>query len=94
MIISMKKMLYIITHIPCRKTSFCLNLAAEQERTVTEKWLPELKTAILNAQKCLEDCNYVRGLVSDYRKLNYLSLHCLSTCMHVSVRGVNLSSFT
>lgn len=49
-----------------RKTSFCLNLAAEQERTVTEKWLPELKTAILNAQKCLEDCNYVRGLLDEW----------------------------
>lgn len=49
-----------------RKTSFCLNLAAEQERTVNEKWLPELKTAILNAQKCLEDCNYVRGLLDEW----------------------------
>ncbi|XP_050380950.1 AUGMIN subunit 5 [Argentina anserina] len=49
-----------------RKTSFCLNLAAEQERIVTEKWLPELKTAILNAQKCLEDCDYVRGLLDEW----------------------------
>ncbi|RVW39285.1 AUGMIN subunit 5 [Vitis vinifera] len=41
-------------------TSYCLNLAAEQEKTVTEKWLPDLKTAVLNAQKSLEDCKYVR----------------------------------
>jgi len=41
-------------------------LAAEQEKTVMEKWLPELKTAISNAQKSSEDCKYVRGLVSNY----------------------------
>ncbi|MBA0605488.1 hypothetical protein Godav_018058, partial [Gossypium davidsonii] len=45
-----------------RTTNYCLNLAAEQDKIVIEKWLPELKTAILNAQKCLEDCKYVRGL--------------------------------
>ncbi|MBA0640405.1 hypothetical protein Goklo_023346, partial [Gossypium klotzschianum] len=44
-----------------RTTNYCLNLAAEQDKIVIEKWLPELKTAILNAQKCLEDCKYVRG---------------------------------
>jgi hypothetical protein len=41
-------------------------LAAEQEKAVTEKWLPELKTGVLNAQQSLEDCKYVRGLVSYY----------------------------
>ncbi|KAK9272663.1 hypothetical protein L1049_003039 [Liquidambar formosana] len=49
-----------------RTTSYCLNLAAEQEKTVVEKWLPELKTAVLNAQKCLEDCKYVRGLLDEW----------------------------
>ncbi|KAG8489335.1 hypothetical protein CXB51_017413 [Gossypium anomalum] len=49
-----------------RTTNYCLNLAAEQDKVVTEKWLPELKTAILNAQKCLEDCKYVRGLLDEW----------------------------
>jgi hypothetical protein len=49
-----------------RTTNFCLDLANEQEKIVVEKWLPELKTTALNAQKCLEDFKYVRGLVSTY----------------------------
>ncbi|OMP03704.1 hypothetical protein COLO4_10252 [Corchorus olitorius] len=49
-----------------RTTNYCLNLAAEQEKIVTEKWLPELESAILNAQKCLEDCKYVRGLLDEW----------------------------
>ncbi|KAM1015579.1 hypothetical protein ACFX2I_045327 [Malus domestica] len=49
-----------------RTTSYCLNMAAEQEKIVMEKWLPELKAAILSAQKCLEDCNYVRGLLDEW----------------------------
>ncbi|XP_017182917.1 AUGMIN subunit 5-like [Malus sylvestris] len=49
-----------------RTTSYCLNVAAEQEKIVMEKWLPELKAAILSAQKCLEDCNYVRGLLDEW----------------------------
>lgn len=49
-----------------RTTNYCLTLAADQEKIVSEKWLPELKTAVLNAQKCLEDCKRVRGLVSSY----------------------------
>uniref|UniRef100_A0A5B7BNU6 AUGMIN subunit 5 n=1 Tax=Davidia involucrata TaxID=16924 RepID=A0A5B7BNU6_DAVIN len=49
-----------------RTTSYCLDLAAEQEKTVMEKWLPELKTAVVNAQKCLEDCKYVRGLLDEW----------------------------
>lgn len=47
----------------CRTTNYCLNVAAEQEKTITERWLPELSNAIQNAHKCLEDCKYVRGLV-------------------------------
>ncbi|XP_022771843.1 AUGMIN subunit 5-like isoform X2 [Durio zibethinus] len=49
-----------------RTTNYCLNLAAEQEKIVIEKWLPELKTAVLNAQKCLEDCKYVSGLLDEW----------------------------
>lgn len=49
-----------------RTTNYCLSLAAEQEKTVTEKWLPELKNAVLGAQKCLEDCTYVRGLLDEW----------------------------
>ncbi|KAM1666119.1 hypothetical protein ACFX1X_045790 [Malus domestica] len=49
-----------------RTTSYCLNMAAEQEKIVMEKWLPELKAAILSAQKCLEDCNYVRGSLDEW----------------------------
>jgi hypothetical protein len=50
-----------------------LNLAAEQEKTVMEKWLPELKSAVLNAQKSLEDCKYVGGLVSTLPSLEVKS---------------------
>ncbi|CAK7335309.1 unnamed protein product [Dovyalis caffra] len=49
-----------------RTTNFCLNLATEQEKIVSEKWLPELKAAVSNAQKCMEDCNYVRGLLDEW----------------------------
>ncbi|KAL3813502.1 hypothetical protein ACJIZ3_014770 [Penstemon smallii] len=49
-----------------RTTNYCLNVAAEQEKTVTEKWLPELSNAVLNAKKCLEDCKYVRGLLDEW----------------------------
>ena len=48
----------------CRTTKHCLDLATEQDNTITEKWLPELKTAVLNAQTSLEHCKYVWGLVS------------------------------
>lgn len=50
-----------------------MNLAAEQEKTVVEKWLPELKTAVLNAQKSSEDCKYVGGLVSKLPSLEVKS---------------------
>ncbi|KAK1562133.1 hypothetical protein Q3G72_006842 [Acer saccharum] len=49
-----------------RTTNYCLKLADEQEKTVMDKWLPELKTAVLNAQKCSEDCKYVRGLLDEW----------------------------
>ncbi|XP_041991275.1 AUGMIN subunit 5-like isoform X2 [Salvia splendens] len=49
-----------------RTTNYCLSVAAEQEKTVSEKWLPELTNAVSNAQKCLEDCKYVRGLLDEW----------------------------
>ncbi|CAI8591971.1 unnamed protein product [Vicia faba] len=49
-----------------RTTNFSLNLAAEQEKAVMEKWLPELRTGVLNAQQSLEDCKYVRGLLDEW----------------------------
>lgn len=49
-----------------RTTSFCLNLAAEQEKTVTEEWLNELKTGVINAKKCEEDCKYIGGLLDEW----------------------------
>ncbi|CAK8540777.1 unnamed protein product [Lathyrus sativus] len=49
-----------------RTTNFSLNLAAEQEKAVMEKWLPELKSGVLNAQQSLEDCKYVRGLLDEW----------------------------
>lgn len=61
-----------------RTTNYCLKFAGEQEKTVMEKWLPELKTAVLNAEKCLEDCKYVRGLVSSsHESYNKSSYHYL-----------------
>ncbi|XP_021736959.1 AUGMIN subunit 5-like [Chenopodium quinoa] len=49
-----------------RTTRYCLSLASEQERTVIDEWLPELTNAILNAQKSLEDCKYVKGLLDEW----------------------------
>lgn len=49
-----------------RTTNYCLSLAAEQERTVTEEWLPDLKKANMNAQNCVEDCKYVSSLLDEW----------------------------
>ncbi|XP_078434794.1 HAUS augmin-like complex subunit isoform X2 [Wolffia australiana] len=49
-----------------RKTNYCLNLTAEQERLITQRWLPELTDAVFNAQKGLEDCQRIRGLVDEW----------------------------
>ncbi|KAK4359107.1 hypothetical protein RND71_021336 [Anisodus tanguticus] len=50
-----------------RTTYYCLNLAAEQEKTATENWLQQLDVAIGNAKDCLnEECKYVRGLVDEW----------------------------
>ncbi|KAI3665807.1 hypothetical protein L6452_44442 [Arctium lappa] len=49
-----------------RTTSYCLDLASEQEKTITEKWLPELRNGVVNAQKSLDDCKYVNGLLEEW----------------------------
>ncbi|XP_010553951.1 PREDICTED: AUGMIN subunit 5-like [Tarenaya hassleriana] len=49
-----------------RTTKYCLDLAAEQDKIITENWLPELTSAILNAQASLEHCKYVRGLLGEW----------------------------
>ncbi|MCL7046684.1 hypothetical protein MKW94_008195 [Papaver nudicaule] len=57
-----------------RTTSQCLTLASEQEKIVVEKWLPDLRTAVLDAQKCLEDCKNVRGLYIRSSHLKHILL--------------------
>ncbi|KAK9052486.1 hypothetical protein SSX86_029115 [Deinandra increscens subsp. villosa] len=49
-----------------RTTSYCLELASEQEKTINEKWLPELRNGVMNAQKSLDDCKYVTGLLEEW----------------------------
>lgn len=49
-----------------RTTKHCLDLATEQDNTITEKWLPELKTAVLDAQASLEHCKHVWGLLDEW----------------------------
>nr|XP_043606302.1 AUGMIN subunit 5 [Erigeron canadensis] len=49
-----------------RTTSYCLDLASEQEQTITEKWLPELRNGVVNAHKSLDDCKYVSGLLEEW----------------------------
>ncbi|CAH9139206.1 unnamed protein product [Cuscuta epithymum] len=49
-----------------RTTNYSLNLAAEQDKTISEKWLAELRNAVINSQKFLEDCKYVWGLLDEW----------------------------
>ncbi|XP_076885173.1 AUGMIN subunit 5-like [Bidens hawaiensis] len=49
-----------------RTTSYCLELASEQEKTINESWLPELRNGVVNAQKSLDDCKYVTGLLEEW----------------------------
>ncbi|KAL4568585.1 hypothetical protein LXL04_024200 [Taraxacum kok-saghyz] len=49
-----------------RTTSYCLELASEQEKTIMEKWLPELRNGVVNAHKSLDDCKYVSGLLEEW----------------------------
>ncbi|KAL5205975.1 hypothetical protein ABZP36_034184 [Zizania latifolia] len=49
-----------------RVANYCLKLAGEQEKVVSEQWLPELRNAVQEAQRCFEDCRRVRGLVDEW----------------------------
>ncbi|KAF6144691.1 hypothetical protein GIB67_006183 [Kingdonia uniflora] len=49
-----------------RTTNDCLNLASEQEMIVKERWLPELKSALSEAQSCLEHCKSLKGLLEEW----------------------------
>ncbi|ONK56479.1 uncharacterized protein A4U43_C10F9140 [Asparagus officinalis] len=49
-----------------RMVNYCLKVAAEQDKVVTERWLSELRGAVVGAQECLEDCQRVRGLVDEW----------------------------
>ncbi|MCO5566798.1 hypothetical protein L7F22_020479 [Adiantum nelumboides] len=49
-----------------RNASACSSMASEQEKVAMEEWLPELKVAVQEAQKCLEDCKRVRGMVDEW----------------------------
>lgn len=49
-----------------RTTNYCLTLASEQERTVGENWVPELKNAIKSAESSLDNCKNVRGLLDEW----------------------------
>ncbi|KAG6491266.1 AUGMIN subunit 5-like [Zingiber officinale] len=49
-----------------RVASYCLKLAGEQEKIVADRWLPELRKAVLDAQRCLENCQRVRCLVDEW----------------------------
>ncbi|KAF0915528.1 hypothetical protein E2562_036681 [Oryza meyeriana var. granulata] len=59
-----------------RVANYCLKLAGEQEKVVSDRWLPELRSAVQEAQRCFEDCRRVRGLVSIYHLVfSTFSLH-------------------
>ncbi|KAJ4811024.1 AUGMIN subunit 5 [Rhynchospora pubera] len=50
-----------------RMANYCMKLAAEQERVVTEIWLPELSNAYEGGHECLNnDCRRVMGLVEEW----------------------------
>ncbi|XP_024996684.1 AUGMIN subunit 5-like [Cynara cardunculus var. scolymus] len=49
-----------------RSTSYCLDLASEQEEIIMKKWLPELRNGTVNAQRSLDDCKYVSGLLDEW----------------------------
>ncbi|KAL3675068.1 hypothetical protein R1sor_025016 [Riccia sorocarpa] len=49
-----------------RNAAACAAKAAEQEKIALEQWLPELKAAVQEAQKCLEYSKHVRGLVDEW----------------------------
>lgn len=54
-----------------RSVVLCAEKSAEEEKLALEVWLPELKSAVQEAQRCLEDCKRVRGLVSLFDVLHF-----------------------
>lgn len=49
-----------------RSAAACASTASEQEKTALHQWLPELKVAVQEAQKCLDDCKRARGMVDEW----------------------------
>ncbi|KAJ3677458.1 hypothetical protein LUZ60_003182 [Juncus effusus] len=49
-----------------RMGNYCIKLAAERERVVSDRLLPELRSAIEGAHECLRDCDRVSGLVDEW----------------------------
>ncbi|KAH7289238.1 hypothetical protein KP509_31G065400 [Ceratopteris richardii] len=49
-----------------RNVFACSSMASEQDKVAMEEWLPELKVAVEEAQKCLDDCKRVRGMVDEW----------------------------
>ncbi|KAG0627515.1 hypothetical protein M758_2G207400 [Ceratodon purpureus] len=49
-----------------RSVAQCAEKSAEEDKLALEVWLPELKSAVQEAQRCLEDCKRVRGLVDEW----------------------------
>eukprot|EP00250_Pteridium_aquilinum_P000743 c10900_g1_i1 orf=227-2737(+) len=49
-----------------RNALSCSSIASDQEKIAMEVWLPELKVAVQEAQKCLEDCKRIRGMVDEW----------------------------
>jgi hypothetical protein len=71
------KNIYWCVLLLCRVANYCLKLASEQEKVVSERWLPELRTVVQEARRCFEDCQRIRGLVSEY----YISFISLCSCL-------------
>lgn len=49
-----------------RTVKYCLELSLEQERVVKEKWLPELRNAILNTEDDIKLCKVIQSLVDEW----------------------------
>ncbi|KAM0012042.1 putative HAUS augmin-like complex subunit 5 [Helianthus debilis subsp. tardiflorus] len=47
-------------------TSYCLDLASEQDGIIMNQWLPDLKKSIKSGEKSLNDCKYIEGLLDEW----------------------------
>ncbi|KAJ0564245.1 AUGMIN subunit 5 [Helianthus annuus] len=47
-------------------TSYCLDLASEQDGIIMNQWLPDLKKSIESGEKSLNDCKYIEGLLDEW----------------------------